>query len=117
MSMKRPLAGIKDDCAIEERSDLLDTALHFAIPELQFTAPVLIPAWVQIQNQVEAPLEAQVWVNAVIDVDIEFASRLDAMHSAAVEVVVGLQTFYAGQVGKYLSALHRVEHGECLPYL
>src|SRR5215469_2474296 len=100
MSMKRPLAGIKDNCAIEQRSDSLDTALHVAIPQLQFPAPVLTPAGVQIQNQVEAPLETQVWVNAVIDMDIEFAPRLDAMHSAAVEVVVSLQTFNARQVGK-----------------
>src|SRR5215831_6440673 len=100
MSMKRPLAGIRDNRPIEKRRDLLDAPLHIAVPQLQFSAPALIPGWVQIQNQVEAALEPQFWMNAVIDMHIEFAARLDAMHSAAVEIVVSLQSLNARKVGK-----------------
>jgi hypothetical protein len=55
-------------------------------------------------------------VNAVIDVYIEFAARLDAMRAAPVELVVSRLVLDARKVGKELSALRRVKHLERFPY-
>ncbi len=69
--------GVKHHCAIKQRCDGLHKFTGLAIviaPQAEGAAPRLIPIRVKVHDQVEAALEAELGVNAVVEVRVELAA-------------------------------------------
>jgi hypothetical protein len=60
MTVKREVGSTKDHHPIESRQHFRFTTSDVAIPELQMAAVFLTPILVQIQQQVEPPIETKV---------------------------------------------------------
>ena len=74
--MVRSLVRIKNQRMIEIWRYSLDTRLHVAVPQLDGTAPVILPAFVHVEDQIDAtPPAFVVVVHGKVGVDIEEAPR------------------------------------------
>src|ERR1700739_3202666 len=57
MAVVRVVGGAEDSAAVEDRQDLLLRPGHLAIPELEMAAVFFVPVLVQIDQDVDAPIE------------------------------------------------------------
>src|SRR5207253_1494877 len=83
-----------------------------AAPQLEMSAPFFTPIAVEIDQQVEAPVELQLGMDVEVGVNFQKSARLDLMESAAAEVGVGNQSVDPGQrfePQQHLEGVHVVE--------
>ena len=69
--------GVKHHCAIEQRCNGLHKFTRLAVviaPQAERAAPRLIPVRGQIHDEVKAALEAELGMDAVVEVRVEFAA-------------------------------------------
>src|SRR5580658_2736484 len=84
--------GIENNTAVEYGQYACLTGFHFAVPQLQLAAPVLLPVFVQIYQHVHPALPvAMMWMNGKVGMDIQKAAAGGLMDTAAFEVLVLLE--------------------------
>jgi hypothetical protein len=88
MAMERGLRSREHNTPVEQRSDPLHRTLELIIPELEVTPVLVGPLPVEVEDQVEAPVETQLIVTVEVGVDVEEATVLDLVEPAADEVRV-----------------------------
>src|SRR4051794_28003260 len=89
MAVKAIQVGVENDCATEDRRDADHTLLHSFVPKLKLATEVIGPILVQIDQQVQSPLNAQPTVNVKIGVNAEVAAALGLVETSSVEVRIG----------------------------
>ena len=86
---------VEDDCSIKGWGDPFHTRLCLPIPQLQVTAPLLIPLSIQVDQDVETPPQMHSLVEIEVRMNSQQSPALDFVQSAAAEMRVGNQAFDA----------------------
>src|SRR5579862_3616210 len=81
----------EDGASVEDRQNLLLATGNVLVPELEVTAVFLFPILVQIQEEVQTPVETVCGVVREVDVDAQFSAALDAVEATSHELRVGDQ--------------------------
>ena len=90
MAVERRRIRAEDHAAVEERPDLPPARAHLGVPQLEVAAVGLLPARVQVEEQVQpAPPVAAVRVHGEVGVHVEEAAALRLVQPAALERLVG----------------------------
>src|SRR6516165_6024224 len=84
--MARDLVRIEDERTIQTRRILRHAFLHCRIPEFDCSAPFVLPAIVQLEDEIDAPLPVLVIVVVrKICVDVEISTWTRLVQTAALE--------------------------------
>jgi hypothetical protein len=89
MTMVRAICRDEDDKAVEDRSDSLHAPSHVIIPQLKVPTPGFMPSGVEVEQDVEPPIQVQAGVHAEVCMNSEAAPALDLMKSAALKEGIG----------------------------
>ena len=95
MTMIGETGGAEDGAAVEDRQDLLLGLRHLAIPELEVTTVLLFPILVEIDQNVDAPVELELVVLVEVGVDGKFAPGLNLVQPAPDIIGIGDNTLDA----------------------
>src|SRR6267143_1885274 len=76
---------------IEHRQNLRLASSHVTIPELKMTAILLAPILVQVEQQIEAPVETVKRMLVEVSMDCELTSPHDLVKPAPVEAGIGYE--------------------------
>src|SRR5882762_9530815 len=85
------IGGPKNHEPIEHRQNLRLASGHVAVPQLQVTAEILAPILVQVEQQIEAPVETVTRMLVEVGMDGQLSSRHDLVQPAAVEARIGYE--------------------------
>ena len=77
--MVRPVGRIENHATIKDWQNPLYALFHVAIPKFQMTAILFMPIRIEINLQIDAPIEVQPVVLIKIRVNLEEASSLNLM--------------------------------------
>ena len=103
--MVRAIGDVEDHHATEGRCDRVRALSHLRVPELELAAPARLPALVQVEQEVDSPVQIQQWVDVEVGVDSEEAARPQLVQSAPEQVGIAHE---AGNPGQLLEELdHR----------
>lgn len=92
--MERMICGIEDHAAIQYRRYAFFAARHAGVPQFQDAAPFVLPAFVQVQQHIDATIEFAAFISVEVGVDIEFAAWQDLVERAAKKMRIGNDSFY-----------------------
>src|ERR1700733_6055895 len=71
MTVKRNTRRAEDGAAVEDRQDLLLRSRHLPIPQLEMAAVLFLPILVEINEDIDAPIQPQTLVVAEVCVDFQ----------------------------------------------
>lgn len=89
---------IEDHATVEDGYDRFLAGFHVIVPELQLAAEFLFPVLVQVDQDIDAPLEIHGFVVVEIRVNGKMAAILDLVEAGAHEVGVGYKAIYSRHV-------------------
>src|SRR5689334_21262406 len=89
--------SIEDDRSSEYRLHPHGTIAHVLVPQLQRAAVVVIPILVEVDQQVEPPLQAKAFMDVEVGMDPKVPAALRFVQPAAFEMGVGDETLDAGK--------------------
>jgi hypothetical protein len=89
MAMKRIVRGAENNAAIEHGQYLANAPVHIAVPQFEVAAILFSPVLVQIEKDVEAPVQTELLVSIEVGVHLEVSASLNPMQPPALEVGVG----------------------------
>lgn len=89
MPVEGKVCGVEDDAAVEKGQNFFAELGHIFVPEFEVSAVFLLPILVQVDQQVETPIELEAIVTAKVNVHLEIASWLNLMQSTPFKVWIG----------------------------
>ncbi len=90
--MKRFLVGRENDGMIEQGRVFHDTVAHPEVPEFDSAAPLRLPVYIQVKNQVHPPVPVLMKVvHGEIGVNIQESTSARLMQPAAFQAGIGNQ--------------------------
>src|SRR6185437_9336041 len=98
-AVKTDLACFEYDAAIECGCECLTADFNVLIPELNVSAPGIVPDRVKIQEQVEAAMKLAVLDKVKINMDVKPSTRSSQVHSTPDQLLVSEQIWDASHVG------------------
>ena len=97
MPVERDVRGAEHDRPVEDGRDPPLASGHRAGPQLEMAAILVLPRLVQVDEQVQAPVEVQQRVPVEVDVHLEEPAGHDLMRPRAAEVRIGDQPANPGE--------------------
>jgi hypothetical protein len=105
MSVIREAGGVEDRAPVEDGKDLLLCARHLPVPELEVPAVLFLPVLVQVDEDINAPVELESVVAIEVRMHLKPAPRIDLVQTASDVVWVGDDALYSGD------CLEKLQHG------
>ena len=87
-AMKADLAGLEDDTAVEDGREGMVGDLHFPVPQLDVPAPLLPPAFVEIDQDVQPAVKSALLDVVEIDMDVQTTPGAGLMDATASQLIV-----------------------------
>ena len=103
--MERHACGAEDGASVEDGQNFLLRPLHLAVPQFEVAAVFFFPILVQIDQNIDAAVQAKTVVITEVGVHFQKSSGLDLVQSSANVGGVGQHTLNPGQ------RLKKFEHG------
>ena len=100
---------VENDTAIINGQDFLKAGLHADIPKFQVAAVLLLPVFIQINDDIQSALDIKFFVEPEVRVHPQETTAFRFMQAATGKVGVGYQTFDACELFKKLQHGGRVK--------
>ena len=102
-AVETDVVRVEHDAAVEHRQELLAELADVLVPQLKLPAPLRLPAFVHVDQDVQPAVPAAVAEHVEVEVDVEVAAGAGGVQAAADELFVGQEVGHAGD------ELHQLE--------
>src|ERR1700761_7060054 len=83
MTVERLAGGAEDGAAVKDRQDLLLRPRYGPVPKLEMASVFLFPILVQVNEDIDPPVQAKLLVVAEVGMDLQQTARPDLVQTAS----------------------------------